>query len=77
MRNTRSARGARFKKAREAAGLTQQGLAERAKCDSSTVSRIERGTQTPTLAIAAAIAKALGIPLEELLGDRPRARSAA
>jgi transcriptional regulator with XRE-family HTH domain len=53
---------------RENAGLTQLDLAIRAGLTPATVSRLENAHQSPTLATAEALARALDIPLTELLG---------
>jgi transcriptional regulator with XRE-family HTH domain len=56
-----------FKAMREAAGLTQVALAERAKLDQTTVSQIETGKiKSPQFATVAKLAKALGKTVEEV-----------
>jgi transcriptional regulator with XRE-family HTH domain len=57
--------------AREAAGLTQAQLAERAGLH---LSAITRGWREPSLSTAAALAKALGIKVDDLL--KPPGRKA-
>jgi len=53
-------------------GLTQAALAARAELSEVTISSIERGIWQPRLATVAAIAKALGVSLDELVGwNRP------
>jgi FMN phosphatase YigB (HAD superfamily)/DNA-binding XRE family transcriptional regulator len=55
--------------ARRKAGLTQQELCVRANLSYSTLAKIERGAiKTPSVFTVAAIAKATGVPLEELAG---------
>jgi len=58
-----------LKQAREQAGLTQIELAERVGCDQSVISRIESGQRALTLDRLKSIAKALGVPLAQLLAD--------
>jgi transcriptional regulator with XRE-family HTH domain len=52
---------------REAQRLTQEQLAERAGIHITTVGKIERGQQVPSLALLALLAKALACPPDELL----------
>jgi transcriptional regulator with XRE-family HTH domain len=75
--------GEKLKAAREAAGLTQEQLAERAGVYLHVVSKMERGVREPTWPTALKFAKALGVSVAafegELLGDgskesRPRGR---
>ena len=47
--------------------LSQEELAEKANLSSQTVSKLERGVQTPTLYTALDIANALEIDINELL----------
>jgi transcriptional regulator with XRE-family HTH domain len=61
---------------REKAGLTQLDLAVRAGLTPATVSRLENAHQSPTLATAEALAKALDIPLTALLGRPVKFRPA-
>jgi len=53
--------GARIKKWRTTAGLTQAGLAERLDISVAYVSLIERGGRNPPITTVAAIARALGV----------------
>ncbi len=55
--------------ARQAAGLTQQQLAEQVGVGRVTIARIEAGTQTPSVEIALAMARVLGRSVEELFGE--------
>ncbi len=64
----RPERGARIAQARKAAGLSQQALAERVGAGRVTIARIEAGTQTPTVDLALAISRAVGIATETLFG---------
>jgi transcriptional regulator with XRE-family HTH domain len=52
---------------REALRLTQEQLAERTGLHVTTISKIERGQQVPSLALFALIARALSCPPDELL----------
>ena len=61
--------GQKVAAARQAAGLTQQQLAKRAGVGRVTIARIEAGTQTPSVEIALAIARALGRSVEALFGN--------
>ena len=55
--------------ARRNAGLTQQQLCIKANLSYSTLAKIERGAiKTPSVFTVAAIARATGVPLEELTG---------
>jgi putative transcriptional regulator len=51
----------RLKELREAAGLTQKELAEKATVGQRTVSHLEQGAQTPSWATVMKLAEALGI----------------
>ncbi len=52
---------------REAIGLSQEALAEKADLGRTYVSGIERGVRNPTILSAARVATALKVPLAELL----------
>lgn len=56
---------------REAAGLTQARLAEKAGVPRSTLGLMESGEGNPTLAVVLAVRRALGVRLEELLEPPP------
>lgn len=69
----------RVAKRREAAGLSQAGLARRMQALTGTaspatnfISRIESGQHVPTVAWAAVLADALGLTTEQLLGRPAR-----
>jgi len=64
----RKALGRRIKRLREAAGLTQAALAERANISRVTLARIEAGAQSPRWETLMALARGLELPLERLLG---------
>ena len=55
-----------LKAVRQAAGLTQGELAERARVSRKTVNTIENGVFTPSVTVALTLAKALDVPLEDL-----------
>jgi len=60
---------AMLKTRREEKGLTQTDLAKRARLSQAYVASIEVGTRkNPSLAILKRLAKALGVPVTELLG---------
>jgi transcriptional regulator with XRE-family HTH domain len=52
---------------REAAGLTQMQLANRAEMDMAEISRLERGTRDPRLSTIVRVALALEVTLEDLV----------
>lgn len=58
----------RLQREREARGLTQEQLAERAGVHWTTVGKVERGKQIPSLALLAVLATALDLQLMDLLG---------
>ncbi len=65
--------GKRLQAARQAAGLTQQGLCQKANLSYSTLAKIERGAiKAPSIFTVQCIAQALGITLDELVGQRPQ-----
>ena len=59
--------GERIRQFRESAGLTQEALARAADIGRVTLVRLEKGEHTPRFKTLAAIAKALGIRVPELL----------
>lgn len=61
--------GKRLQQARQAAGLTQQQLCQRANLSFSTLTKIERGAiKAPSIFTVEAIASALNTGLDELIG---------
>ena len=60
--------GKRLKKLREAREMSQAALATRAKISRGYLIRLEAGRQDPTLGMLERLAKALGVPVKELLG---------
>jgi DNA-binding XRE family transcriptional regulator len=63
----RQAIGARIRQLREASSLTQEALARSARVGRITLVRIEKGEQSPKYETLASLAKALGLPVQELL----------
>lgn len=62
--------GKRLQVARQQAGLTQQELCHKAGLSISTLAKIERGAiKAPSIFTVSAIAAAVGVPLEELIGS--------
>jgi FMN phosphatase YigB (HAD superfamily)/DNA-binding XRE family transcriptional regulator len=65
--------GKRLQEARQKAGLTQQQLCNQANLSSSTLTKIERGAiKSPSIFTIQAISGALGVGLDELVGEAPR-----
>lgn len=67
--------GLAVRRARVAAGLSQERLSELAGLDRTYVSALERGLRNPTLTTQAKIADALGLPMRELVPDSHRGKS--
>lgn len=62
--------GKQLQVARQAAGLTQQALCQRANLSFSTLTKIERGAiKSPSIFTIQAIATALSLGLDELMGN--------
>lgn len=61
--------GRNIKAAREAAGLTQEQLADRAGMHTMEISRYERGVRDLRLTTAVRIARGLNVPATQLLRD--------
>ncbi len=61
-----------LKLARKAAGLTQEQLIKKTGLRQASISDIENGKRTPSLANAIILAEAVNTPLCELLKDRPQ-----
>ncbi len=59
--------GRNVRRRREAVGLSQEALAEKADLDRTYVSGIERGVRNPTILSASRVAAALKVSLAELL----------
>lgn len=62
----------RLKALREAAGLTQQELAVKAGTNAGVIAGLEQqgGTPDPRLSTVAALAKALGVSVEDLMSEQ-------
>lgn len=60
--------GLNVKRLREAQGISQEDLADRAGVHRTYVSGVERGVRNPTITVLEKIARALGEPLTELVG---------
>jgi len=60
--------GLNVKRLREAQGISQEDLADRAGVHRTYVSGVERGVRNPTITVLEKIAGALGEPLAELVG---------
>jgi putative transcriptional regulator len=67
---------ARLKELREAAGLTQGQLAEKADVSHRAISAWEQGWREPSWSIVVALAEALGVGVEAFL-EPPKARPPA
>jgi putative transcriptional regulator len=75
---TSDGNGARLRLARQARGYSQQQLAGMARIARQTVSLVESGLSDPSLRVALALARALGMTVEDLFGPgvpAPLARS--
>lgn len=66
--------GGRLKQYRKAKNMTQQELADRLGVSNKSVSRWESGSY-PDIATLAPLAKALGVTVDDLLGETPSLRS--
>ena len=62
------ASGLRLRLARQARGFSQQQLAGMAEVSRQAVSAVESGISDPSLRVALALARALGLTVEELFG---------
>lgn len=67
--------GARIRELRQEQGLTLEALAEHSGVSRAMISKVERGTNNPTLVVAVRIAQGLGVGLSELLSP-PRPKQA-
>jgi transcriptional regulator with XRE-family HTH domain len=61
--------GARVRKLREAAGMTQEGLAHAADLHWTYVGQIERGERNPTYKNLLKLARGLGVDAAQLVQD--------
>jgi transcriptional regulator with XRE-family HTH domain len=64
--------GKAIRRLRTDEGLSQEGLADRAKLHRTTMSEIERGLSNVSVDIAERVAKALGISLSRLFDECER-----
>jgi putative transcriptional regulator len=60
--------GMRIRAARAVKGLSQAELAKRARVTREYVNKLEAGRYDPTVGVLTRLAKALGVPVTELLG---------
>jgi transcriptional regulator with XRE-family HTH domain len=58
-----------LQKQRKSKRVSQAGLAEKADCDSTMISLIERKIRNPTLNLADSLAQGLDIPLSQMIKD--------
>ncbi|MFD9566076.1 helix-turn-helix domain-containing protein [Streptomyces sp. NPDC059994] len=61
--------GRRIARARKARGLTQLQLAQRIPCSKSLIAQVERGHKPATPSLTAGAARALGVRLDQLIGQ--------
>jgi len=61
--------GEAIRRARQARGMSQEDLAENSSVERAYMGSIERGRQNPSVMKLAQVAKALGLPLAELIAD--------
>lgn len=59
--------GTRIRRLRKAKGMSQADLAKKARLTRVYVTRLEAGQQDPSLSTINALAKALGVPVTELV----------
>ncbi|OYX49994.1 MAG: transcriptional regulator [Alphaproteobacteria bacterium 32-64-14] len=59
--------GANMRRAREALGVSQEELADRARIHRTYISGVERGVRNPTVTVLEKIAKALKVKTASLL----------
>ena len=64
--------GAAVRARREALGISQEDLADRAGLHRTYVSLIERGQRTASIAVIEKLAGALGTTMSELVGEAER-----
>lgn len=61
--------GKHLRQLRHDRGLTQEQLTEKSGVDTTYIGRLERGEQAVSLTKAVALAKGLGVSVEELFAD--------
>jgi transcriptional regulator with XRE-family HTH domain len=59
--------GVRIRKLREARGMSQAVLAKKARITREYVNKLEAGRYDPTVGVLTKLARALGVPVTELL----------
>lgn len=59
--------GLRLRQLREARGLTQEQLGEKAELDQTYLSGVERGIRNPSVVVLSRLAKGLKLSLSELV----------
>jgi len=59
--------GVRIRKLREARGMSQAVLAKKARITREYVNKLEAGRYDPTVGVITKLARALGVPVTELL----------
>lgn len=62
--------GRRLKRLREAQGLSQYALAKKGKISRVHVATLEKGESDPTVGMLTKLARALGVPVSRLLGEK-------
>lgn len=60
--------GANIKHLREAKGISQRQLAQKVEISQPMLCQIERETKSPSLPVGLALAEALGVKVERLMG---------
>lgn len=65
-----------LRRLRKARRLSLRALAKKANIGYVSVHRIETGKQDPTLSMIVKLAKALGVTVSELLGEKPARKRA-
>ena len=63
-----------LQKQRKAKGVSQKVLAEKADCDSTMISLIERKIRNPTLNLADSLAQGLGMTLSQMIQEAENLR---
>lgn len=67
MKNEAQKLGRNLKRIRKEKGISQGDIVRKLGMTKSSVSNIENGKTNPTLATIAKLAKALGVPIEDLI----------
>lgn len=57
-------------KKRQAAGMTQERLADQVPCSRTSIAQYELGLKTPSVSIVARLADVFGCTVDELIGRR-------